>query len=81
MLDAARRTVDDDLFQRAVEIALQARAGDQALAATRLAAGAAEVGGSAAHAGADPVGLNRGDDLAEPLTACWRPTPAMERPG
>ncbi len=35
MLDAARRTRDDKLFRRAVDIALQARAGDQALAATR----------------------------------------------
>ena len=35
MLDAARRTRDDNLFRRAVDIALQARAGEQALAATR----------------------------------------------
>jgi tetratricopeptide (TPR) repeat protein len=35
MLDAARRTRDDQLFRRAVDIALQARAGEQALAATR----------------------------------------------
>jgi tetratricopeptide (TPR) repeat protein len=35
MLDAARRTRDDTLFRRAVDIALQARAGEQALAATR----------------------------------------------
>jgi tetratricopeptide (TPR) repeat protein len=35
MLDAARRTRDDKLFRRAVDIALQARAGEQALAATR----------------------------------------------
>ena len=38
MLDAARRTKDEQLFRRATEIALQARAGDQALAAVaRLA--------------------------------------------
>src|SRR5512145_2750985 len=35
MLDAARRTRDELLFRRATEIALQARAGDQALAATK----------------------------------------------
>ncbi len=35
MLDAARRTRDDVLFRRAVDIALQARAGEQALSATR----------------------------------------------
>ena len=33
MLDAARRTKSEQLFQRATDIALQARAGDQALAA------------------------------------------------
>lgn len=35
ILDAARRQVDDTLYERAVEIALQARAGEQALAAAR----------------------------------------------
>ena len=35
LLDAARRQGDEPLFQRAVEIALQARAGDQALAASQ----------------------------------------------
>jgi predicted Zn-dependent protease len=35
VLDAARRTRDEALFQRAVEIALQARSGDAALAAAR----------------------------------------------
>lgn len=34
MLGAARRTNDEQLFRRATDIALQARAGDQALAAT-----------------------------------------------
>ena len=35
LLDAARRTKDEGLFRRTVDIALQARAGDQALAASR----------------------------------------------
>ena len=35
ILDAARKTVDPQLFQRAVEIALQARSGDSALQAAR----------------------------------------------
>ena len=35
MLDAARRTRDETLFKRAVDIALQSRAGEQALEATR----------------------------------------------
>ena len=34
MIDAARRTKDEQLFRRATEIALLARAGDQALSAT-----------------------------------------------
>ena len=35
VLDAARRTRDGDLFQRAIQMALQARSGDSALAAAR----------------------------------------------
>jgi tetratricopeptide (TPR) repeat protein len=35
MLDAARRTRDERLFRRATDVALQAKAGEQALAATR----------------------------------------------
>ena len=35
MLDAARRTKDEQLFRRATDIALEARAGDQALAAVK----------------------------------------------
>ena len=35
LLDAARRTRDETLFKRSVDVALQARAGDQALAAAR----------------------------------------------
>ena len=35
VFDAAKRTRDETLFKRAVDIALQARAGEQALEATR----------------------------------------------
>src|SRR5580765_6015953 len=35
ILDAARRTKDEQLFRRATEMALQARAGDEALVAVR----------------------------------------------
>ena len=35
LLDAARRTGDEELFKRVVNIAIQARAGDQALMASR----------------------------------------------
>jgi hypothetical protein len=35
LLDAARKTRDERLFRRATEVALQAKAGDEALAAAR----------------------------------------------
>ena len=54
MLDAANRAKDEQLFRRATEIALQARAGDQALAADAgLAPGAARFARRAALP--DPV--------------------------
>lgn len=82
ILDAARRQGDDDLFQRAVEIALQARAGEQALAA-------AQAWREARPQSVAPLryqvqillALNRADDLAEPLTAWLATAPVMERPG
>ena len=82
ILDAARRQPDDDLFQRAVEIALQARAGDQALAAT-LAWREARPQSLAAMRYQVQIllALNRSDDLAEPLTAWLAAAPVMERPG
>ena len=42
MLDAARRTRDEQLFRRATEMALRSRSGDQALAAVRAWRGVAE---------------------------------------
>ncbi len=82
ILDAAKRQNDDDLFQRAVEIALQARAGEQALAA-------AQAWREAKPQAVAPLryqvqillALNRGDDLAEPLAAWLAAAPVMERPG
>ena len=82
MLDAARRQGDELLFQRAVEIALQARAGDQALAAA-VAWRAAKP-----HAVAPLryqtqilLALNRVEDSAEPLARWLAAVPVMERPG
>lgn len=80
MLDAARRTRDEQLFRRSTEIALQARAGDQALAATRA--------WRTAHPESlEPIRLqlqillsmNRPNELAEPLRALLAATPASER--
>ena len=82
MLDAARRQNDESLYQRAVEIALQARAGDQALAA-------AQAWRTSKPTAVAPLryitqillALNKQDDLAEPLAAWLAAAPTMERPG
>ncbi|MBX3634756.1 MAG: hypothetical protein KF683_05115, partial [Rubrivivax sp.] len=82
ILDAARRTRDETLFRRATDIALQARAGDQALAATRAWR-------LAQPESAEPLRLqlqillatNRADQLGEPLRALLEKSPAAERPG
>jgi tetratricopeptide (TPR) repeat protein len=80
LLDAARRTRDESLFRRAVDVALQARAGDQALAAARawrqtlpqsLEALRYELQLLAA--------LNRITEAAEPLKLLLARTPEAER--
>jgi tetratricopeptide (TPR) repeat protein len=80
ILDAARRTRDEALFSRAVSIALQARAGDQALAAT-------QAWRAALPASMEPLrlqlqilaALNRMGDAGEPLLALIEGTPAADR--
>ncbi|MDP2007855.1 MAG: tetratricopeptide repeat protein [Rubrivivax sp.] len=82
ILDAARRTREESLFRRAVDIALRSRAGEQALAASRAWR-------LAVPASADAVRLqlqillvlNRKDGLDEPLRALLTLTPTMDRPG
>ena len=82
MLDAARRQNDESLYQRAVEIALQARAGDQALAA-------AQAWRAAKPTAVAPLryitqillALNKPDEVVEPLAAWLAAAPTMERPG
>ncbi len=82
ILDAAKRQGDDDLFQRAVEIALQSRAGEQALAAAQAWREAKPQSVAALRYQVQILlALNRGDDLAEPLTAWLATAPVMERPG
>ncbi len=82
ILDAARRNGDDALFQRAVEIALQARAGDQALEAAR-AWRTAKPGSVAPlrYQAQILLAINRPDDAVEPLAAWLVAVPTMERPG
>jgi tetratricopeptide (TPR) repeat protein len=81
VLDAARRTRDEQLFRRATEIALQARAGDQALSAA--AAWRTTLPNSAeAHRFLVQllVALNRPLEAVEPLRSLLALTPAAERP-
>ena len=82
ILDAARRHGDEALFQRAVEIALQARAGDQALEAAR-AWRAAKPGSVAPLRYQTQIllALNKPEDAIEPLTAWLSGVPTMARPG
>ncbi|WP_245478933.1 tetratricopeptide repeat protein [Rubrivivax rivuli] len=82
MLDAARRTRDDGLFRRAADIALRARAGDQALAASRAWRLAKPDSADAARLQLQILLLmNRPEAVAEPLRALLALTPAAERPG
>ena len=81
MLDAAQKTRDEALFRRAVEIALQARAGDQALAATQAWRMAVPASAEAHRLTAQVlVGLNRSAEALDPLRGFLAATPAAERP-
>lgn len=82
VLEAARRTRHPELFQRAADMALQARAADRALTATRA--------WRTAHPEAvEPVrlqlqilaALNRPAEAGEPLRVLLARTPASDRPG
>ncbi len=80
VLDAARRTRDDQLFRRAVEIAMQARAGDQALVAARSWRLAQPRSAEAVRTQLQVLAaLNRVPELAEPLRALLTLTPEFER--
>lgn len=81
ILDAARRTRDDALFRRAVDVALQARAGEQALAATRAWRTANPKSIDALRLQLQILGaLNRLADAAEPLRTMLTLTADAERP-
>ena len=80
ILDAARRNKDEQLFRRAVDIAVQARAGDQALAATkawRLAV-PASLDAMRYHVQL-LVPLNRVAEAVEPLQSLLQLTPTAQR--
>jgi tetratricopeptide (TPR) repeat protein len=81
ILDAARRHGDEELFQRATDIALQAHAGDQALAAARAWRSALPRSVAAMRYETQILlALNRADESAEPLAAWLAAVPVVERP-
>ena len=80
ILDAARRSKDEQLFRRAVDIAVQARAGDQALAAVkawRLAA--PESVDAMRYHEQLLVPLNRVPEVVEPMQALLQRAPVAQR--
>jgi tetratricopeptide (TPR) repeat protein len=81
VLDAARRLRDGKLFQRAVEIALQSRAGDAALAAARAWQEALPTSRDARRIELQIlIALNRISETVEPLRAEVAATSQIERP-
>jgi tetratricopeptide (TPR) repeat protein len=80
LLDAARRSGDEALFKRSVDVALQARAGDQALAATRAWRQALPDSLEAARYELQLLAaLNRIEEVADPLKFLLARTPENER--
>lgn len=80
LLDAARRTRNEQLFRRAAEIALQARAGDRALSAVRAWRQAVPESLEAIKLQLQIVSaLNRPADAAEPLRTLLSRSPEGER--
>ncbi|SCX74635.1 tetratricopeptide repeat protein [Variovorax sp. EL159] len=81
VLDAARRLRDGKLFQRAVEIALQSRSGDAALAAARAWQETLPSSREARRIELQIlIALNRISETVEPLRAEVAATSQIERP-
>ena len=81
LLDAARRSRDDKLFARAVQVALQARAGNEALAAVTAWRAARPNSLDALRYQIQLLaGLNRVREITEPLRALIAQTPVIEQP-
>src|SRR3990167_9569086 len=82
ILHAAKPQSDETLFQRAVKIALQARAGEQALtAATAWRNAKPQAVAPLRYQTQILLALNRAEDAAGPLAAWIAAAPTMERPG
>jgi tetratricopeptide (TPR) repeat protein len=81
LLDAARRTRDEGLFRRSVEIAVQSRAGDEAVVAAQAWRTALPNSLDAMRTQLQlMVALNRIPEAMEPLGALLQATPLPERP-
>ena len=82
LLDAARRTSDEELFKRVVNIAIQARAGDQALMASRAWADTLPGSVDALQSVVQLLALmNKPGEVAAPLTQLLRVAPVPQRQG
>ncbi|RZJ07818.1 MAG: tetratricopeptide repeat protein, partial [Rubrivivax sp.] len=82
LLDAARRTGDEELFKRVVNIAVQARAGDQALMAARAWADTAPKSVEAVQTIVQLLAvLNKPAEVPQPLKTLLTLSPEPVRPG
>ena len=82
LLDAARRTSDEELFNRVVSIALQARAGDQALQAAKAWRDTLPKSAAAQQMTLQLLAaLNRPNEAPEPLRALLALSPVEQRSG
>lgn len=80
MLEAARRTKDEALFRRSVEIAARAGAGEEALNAAKAWRQTLPRSAGAAQTQAELLlALNRAQDAVEPLRALIDAVPAADR--
>jgi tetratricopeptide (TPR) repeat protein len=81
MVASARRSRDEGLFERAVELALAAKAGDKALAAAKLWRATLPDSNAALSTYLHLlVALNRTNELAEPLRSFIDKEPPADRP-
>lgn len=82
LLDAARRTGDEELFKRVVNIAVQARAGDQALMAARAWAETVPTSSEALQNCVQLLAvMNKPAEVPAPLASLLRIAPVPQRPG
>jgi tetratricopeptide (TPR) repeat protein len=82
LLDAARRSSDEGLFRRAIDIALRSRAGDQALSAARAWRTAVPESREAHEYIVQLLmAMGRLSEVPEPLRSLLELTPAADRPG